>query len=190
MSHDNIIQDSNRIITEAFASETQEMFNSYIKCAHVTEDAIKKGNKILLCGNGGSCSTAAHITNDFISHMLNWQRNGYPAISFTDSGVITAIANDYGFEKVFERQVNALGKQGDVLWCFSTSGNSKNVILAVKEAKKKEICTVVFSGKSGGKLKDMCDIWCPVNTDDLIAAEAMHLYVIHSIAKVIEADLR
>ena len=107
----------------------------------------------------------------------------------TDPSVLTAISNDYGYEHVFERQVNALGKQGDVLWAFSTSGNSKNIILAVEEAKRKGMKTVIFTGKGGGKLKDMCDVWCPVNTEDLIAAEAMHLYIIHSIAKVVEADL-
>lgn len=185
----NIIKDDYKLLTDAYATTDPKMLDYYQECARITEEAIKAGNKLLLCGNGGSISTASHITNDFVSHMLNWERNGYPAISLSDPSVLTAIANDYGYEKVFERQVNALGKQGDVLWALSTSGNSKNIILAVEEAKRKGLKTVVFTGKGGGKLKDMCDVWCPVNTDDLIAAECMHLYIFHSIAKVIEADL-
>ena len=185
----DIIRNDYQLMTDAYVTTDPKMLESYQEAARVTEEAIAAGNKLLLCGNGGSASTASHITNDFISHMINWEREGYPAVALTDPSVLTAISNDYGYEKVFERQVNALGKKGDVLWAFSTSGNSKNIILAVEEAKRKGLKTVIFTGKSGGKLKDMCDVWCPVNTEDLIAAEGMHLYIIHSIAKVVEADL-
>ena len=184
-----IIKADHELICKAYTEAEGWMLETYQECARITEEAIKNGNKVLLCGNGGSASTASHITNDFISHMLNWEREGYPAVALTDPSVLTAISNDFGYEKVFERQVNALGKEGDVLWGFSTSGNSQNIILAVEEAKRKGLKTVIFTGKKGGKLKDMCDVWCPVNTDDLIAAEAMHLYVIHSIAKVVEKDV-
>ena len=185
----NIIREDHELITKAYEQTEEWVFEKYEECAAITEAAIRNGNKVLLCGNGGSASTASHITNDFISHMINWERDGYPAIALTDPSVLTAISNDFGYDKVFERQVNALGKEGDVLWCFSTSGNSKNIILAVEEAKRKDLKTVVFTGRGGGKLKDMCDVWCPVNTDDLIAAEAMHLYVIHSIAKAVEKEI-
>ncbi|NLZ75470.1 MAG: SIS domain-containing protein [Erysipelotrichia bacterium] len=184
-----IIKDDYNLLIDAVNSTNEEIFLTYQKCAVLTEEVIRNGGKVLLCGNGGSASTASHITNDFVSHMINWDRNGYPAIALTDASVLTAISNDYGYDHVFERQVNALGKKGDILWAFSTSGNSKNIILAVEEAKKKGLITVVFTGKNGGKLKGMVDCWCPVNTDDLIIAEALHLFIIHSIVKVIEADL-
>ncbi len=178
-----------QMMADAYHTTSKEMFALYEKAASLTTETIRRGNKILICGNGGSCSTAAHITNDFISHMLNWDRDGYPAISLSDAGVITAVANDYGFEKVFSRQVNALGKEGDLLWCFSTSGNSKNILMAVHEAKIKKMKTVGFTGKTGGDLKAHCDIWCPVNTDDLIKAEGIHLFLIHLLVMKLEEQI-
>ena len=184
-----IIKEDYELLKQAVNTTKDFYLKTYQNCAELTETAIAAGNKLLLCGNGGSASTASHITNDFISHMADWKRNGYPAIALNDSAVMTAISNDFGYDQVFARQVNALGKEGDVLWVFSTSGNSLNIINAVEEAIRKKIKTVVFTGSSGGKLKDMVDLWCPVNTDNLIASESLHLYIIHSIAKVIEADL-
>ena len=144
----------------------------------------------MLCGNGGSASTASHITNDFIGHMKNWTRKGYPAIALTaDISVLTALTNDYGYDSVFSKQVAALGRSGDILWGFSTSGNSKNIINAVETCKEMGIKTIIFTGEAGGKLKDLADIWVPVNTDEAMLAEALHLFYIHSIAESIEYDL-
>lgn len=184
-----IIKEDYDLLKQAVNTTEDDYLKRYQDCAELTEAAIAAGNKVLLCGNGGSASTASHITNDFISHMADWNRKGYPAIALNDPAVMTAVSNDYGYDQVFARQVNALGKEGDVLWVFSTSGNSSNIINAVEEAKRKNMKTVVFTGINGGKLKDQVDIWCPVNTDNLIASESLHLYIIHSIAKVIEADL-
>lgn len=156
--------------------------------------ALKRWNGewkiLLLCGNGGSASTASHITNDFVGHMKNWDRIGFPAIALTaDISVLTALSNDYGFDHVFSKQVRAFGKEGDVLWAFSVSGNSKNVIEAVKAAKEMKMKTAVFTKKEGGQLRSMVDLCIPVNTDDFMVAEALHLFYIHSIAESIEADL-
>jgi len=182
----DFIRNDYQLLIDDVNSTPEEYFVSYQKAADLTAETIANGNKVLICGNGGSSSTASHITNDFVGHINNWQRNGYPAISFTDTAVITAVANDFGYEKIFEKQVNAYGKQDDLLWCFSTSGNSANIVLAVEEAKRKGIKTIVFTARGGGKLKDMCDVWCPVNTDDLIVAEILHLYLAHSLVKVVE----
>ena len=182
----DFIKEDYDLLKEDVNSTPEEFLKAYQQAAEMTADVIGQGGKVLICGNGGSASTASHITNDFVGHINNWERNGYPAIAFTDTSVLTAVANDYGYEKVFEKQVNAYGKPGDILWGISTSGNSKNIILAVEEAKRKGIRTVIFTAKGGGKLKDMCDIWCPVNTNDLIVAEVLHLYVLHSLVKVIE----
>lgn len=174
-------------LKESVNTAGREYYEPAEQCARLTAEAFLQGNKLLLCGNGGSASTASHITNDFIGHMKNWERNGYPAIALTaDISVLTALSNDFGYDQVFAKQVVALGKPKDVLWAFSGSGNSQNILLAVNKAKEKQMKTVVFTGKNGGKLKELADVWIPVNTDELMLAEALHLFYIHSIAETIE----
>ena len=174
-------------LKESVNTAGREYYEPAEQCARLTAEAFLQGNKLLLCGNGGSASTASHITNDFIGHMKNWERDGYPAIALTaDISVLTALSNDFGYDQVFAKQVVALGKPKDVLWAISGSGNSQNILLAVNKAKEKQMKTVVFTGKNGGKLKELADVWIPVNTDELMLAEALHLFYIHSIAETIE----
>ena len=174
-------------LKESVNTAGREYYEPAEQCARLTAEAFLQGNKLLLCGNGGSASTASHITNDFIGHMKNWERDGYPAIALTaDISVLTALSNDFGYDQVYAKQVVALGKPKDVLWAFSGSGNSQNILLAVNKAKEKQMKTVVFTGKNGGKLKELADVWIPVNTDELMLAEALHLFYIHSIAETIE----
>ena len=174
-------------LKESVNTAGREYYEPAEQCARLTAEAFLQGNKLLLCGNGGSASTASHITNDFIGHMKNWERDGYPAIALTaDISVLTALSNDFGYDQVFAKQVVALGKPKDVLWAFSGSGNSQNILLAVNKAKEKQMKTVVFTGKNGGKLKELADVWIPVNTDELMLAEALHLFYIHSIDETIE----
>lgn len=178
------------LLKESIDTAVEEHFTCAEECIRITGDAFRNGNKLLLCGNGGSASTASHITNDFIGHMNNWEREGYPAIALTaDISVLTALSNDYGFDYVFSKQVSALGREGDILWAFSVSGNSVNVIEAAKAAKKKKMKVVLFTRKSGGKLNTMADLCISVNTDDFLTAEALHLFYVHSIAESIEAEL-
>lgn len=185
---DKIFRDNFKALVDSVNSTDDSYITPAIECIEVTKNAILAGNKVMLCGNGGSASTASHITNDYIGHMNNWTRCGYPAISLTaDISVLTALTNDYGFDLVYSKQIAALGKKGDVLWALSTSGNSKNVILAVEQARIMGIKTIAFTCKGGGKLKDMVDIWVPVNTDAPMLAEALHLFYFHSIAESIEA---
>jgi len=185
---DTIFRDNFAALRESVNNTGDRYILPAIECIEATKNALLAGNKIMLCGNGGSASTASHITNDFIGHMNNWTRRGYPAISLTaDISVLTALTNDYGYDEVFRKQVAALGKQGDILWALSTSGNSKNVILAAMQAKEMGIKTAVFTCRSGGQLKDLADIWIPANTDAPMLAEALHLFYFHSIAESIEA---
>lgn len=157
-------------------------------CISITAESIKTGGAVFFCGNGGSASTASHLANDLSCHMKNWKREGYKCICVNDStSIITSLTNDYGFEHIFSRQIENLGKSGDVLWAFSTSGNSKNVVCAVEAAKKLGIKTVAFTGRGGGKLKDLCDLWLPVNSDDVTRVEELHLIYGHSIALGVEA---
>jgi len=185
-----IFQHNLTILSEAVNTTPPEFLIPVEKCIQVTKKAIAEGHKIMLCGNGGSASTASHITNDFIGHMNNWNRKGYPAIALTaDISVLTALTNDYGYDQVFSKQVEALGEEGDILWGFSASGNSKNVINAVHACKELGITSVIFTNKSGGALREEADIWIPVNTDHNMITEALHLFYIHSIAETIESEL-
>lgn len=168
----------------------EDQILSAVKCIEATRDVIASGGKILLAGNGGSASTASHITNDFIGHMTNWKRRSYPAIALTaDISVLTALTNDFGYDHVFSRQIEGLGNKGDIFWGLSTSGNSKNILLAIEECKRKGITTVGFTGKNGGRMKELVDIWVPANTDECMITEAYHLFYFHSIAESIEALL-
>ena len=168
----------------------EEQIAAAEKCIIATRDCIANGGKVLLAGNGGSASTASHITNDFIGHMTNWKRRSYPAIALTaDISVLTALTNDFGYDRVFSRQIEGLGNKGDIFWGLSTSGNSKNILLAIEECKKKGITTVGFTGLNGGKMRDLVDIWIPANTNKLMIAEAYHLFYFHSIAESVEALL-
>ena len=187
---EDIFRDNFERLKTSMNTAKDEYFKPSYDCIAITAEAIRHGNKVMLCGNGGSASTASHIPNDFIGHMRNWERVGYPAIALTaDISVLTALTNDYGYDQVFSKQVAALGKAGDVLWAFSTSGNSGNIIKAVETAQDKGIKTVVFTDCKGGKLRELCDLWIPVNSDHAMITEALHLFYVHSIAESIEAVL-
>lgn len=159
-------------------------------CITATVSAVKNGNTLFFCGNGGSSSTASHICNDLSCHMKNWDRDSYACVCLNDSpAVLTSLTNDYGFEHVFAKPLSALAKPGDVIWGFSTSGNSQNVVKAFEVARQKQMISVAFTGRSGGKLKNMCDIWIPVNSDEVIRVEELHLIYAHAIAVSIEAKV-
>ncbi|MGB9765984.1 MAG: D-sedoheptulose 7-phosphate isomerase [Sulfurihydrogenibium sp.] len=150
---------------------------------------LKLGKKVLICGNGGSAADSQHFAAEIVGRFEK-ERKGFAAIALTtDTSALTAIGNDYGFEKVFSRQVEALGNQGDILIGISTSGNSQNVIEAVKVAKELGIFTVGFLGKDGGKLKDLVDKAFIVRSNNTARIQEVHLTLEHSICKVIDMYL-
>jgi D-sedoheptulose 7-phosphate isomerase len=125
--------------------------------ARLCIEALSRGNKLLLAGNGGSAADAQHIAAELVSRFY-YDRPGLPAVALTtDTSALLAIGNDYGFERVFSRQVEALAREGDVFVGISTSGNSPNILAGFAEAKKRGVATVGFSGGNGGKMKDGCD---------------------------------
>ncbi|MDO5324110.1 MAG: SIS domain-containing protein [Clostridia bacterium] len=190
MNTDTIFRKNIDSLRNSLATLPEEHILNAVKCIEATRDVIANGGKVLLAGNGGSASTASHITNDFIGHMTNWNRRSYPAIALTaDISVLTALTNDYGYDRVFARQIEGLGNKGDIFWGLSTSGNSKNILLAIEECKRKGIITVGFTARDGGKMKDLVDIWVPANTNECMIAEAYHLFYFHSIAESVEALL-
>lgn len=151
--------------------------------------AFKKNKKVLICGNGGSAADSQHFAAELVGRFKK-ERKALPAISLTtNTSIITAIGNDYGFENIFSRQIEALGDEGDILIGISTSGNSKNVVKAVKEARKKNIKAIGLLGSGGGLLKDLCDISLVVGSDDTPRVQESHILVIHLICDIIEQRL-
>ncbi len=158
--------------------------------AELIINAFKNGKKVLVCGNGGSAADAQHFVAELIMRFEK-NRAPLPAIALTtDSSVLTACSNDFGYECVFEKQVQALGQEGDVFIGISTSGNSPNVINAVKVAKQKNIKTVLFLGKDGGKLKNMaCDSNIIVPSNITARIQEVHITIIHILCNLIESEL-
>lgn len=166
-------------------SEAQNL----IKISQQLIRALKNGNKILLCGNGGSAADAQHIAAE-LAGRFNYDRDSLPAIALTtNTSSLTAIANDYGYEAVFAKQVQGLAKKGDVVIAISTGGNSPNVVLAIEEAKKKEAITVGFVGKQGGKLKELVDYIIHVPSNNTPRIQETHIFVGHIICSLVEEYL-
>ena len=153
-------------------------------------DSIRKGGKIFWCGNGGSAADAQHLATELMGGMTSHDRKPIPSIALTtDHSFITAWSNDTGFESIFSRQIQGLGKAGDVLIGISTSGNSENVLAAVKQAKFKELSTIVFTGNSGGKINGVPDISINIPSEDTQRIQEAHIMVGQILCGLIEDDL-
>lgn len=159
------------------------------KAAGACIEAYKKGNKILVCGNGGSASDALHMTGELVGRY-KMERRGVSAIALNaNEAVMTAISNDYDYESVFSKQVAAFGKAGDVLVGISTSGNSANVVKALEEARKMNIAAVGLTGRDGGRMRHETDYLLNVPSDDTPRIQEMHILLIHTICGLIEKGL-
>ena len=155
--------------------------------ANLCKEAISNGNKVLIAGNGGSAADAQHIAAELVGRF-EAERASMPSIALTtDTSALTAIANDYGYDRVFSRQLEGLGQSGDVFIGISTSGNSANVIKAVEVAKEKQIKTILFTGGTGGKLQDMCDLTLCVPSSRTATIQESHIMIGHIICALIEA---
>ena len=158
------------------------------RAATVVVNAIKNGNKVIFCGNGGSAADSQHLAAELIGKFY-FNRRSLPAISLTvNTSIITAIGNDFGFEKVFSRQLEGVGKAGDVLIGLSTSGNSENVVEAFRLAKELGISTVAFTGESGGILRNLADILINVPSNDTPRIQEAHIMVGHIICELVEKE--
>jgi D-sedoheptulose 7-phosphate isomerase len=152
--------------------------------------AFRGGNKLLIAGNGGSAADAQHIAGEFLSR-LNFDRNPLPAIALTtDSSVLTAIGNDYGFERTFERQVRGLGNPGDVFIAISTSGRSANVIAALKAARESGLTTIGFTGRGGDRLiEPLCEHCLAAPAGETALLQQIHIVAAHAICGLVESSL-
>ncbi len=165
----------------------EQNIDKMIQACVLISHCMKSGHKLMICGNGGSAADAQHMAAEMIGRMLI-ERNPLPAMALTtDTSNITAIANDYSYEAIFEKQVQGLGQKGDVLLAISTSGNSKNVIKAVEAAKAKEIGTISITGGSGGRLKDLCDLNLNVELGkNSSRIQETHIFIVHSLVDVMD----
>ena len=160
----------------------------YTACVIATQ-TLKNGNKILLCGNGGSAADAQHIAAE-LSGRYKTERKGLAGIALTtDTSVLTAVGNDFGFDRIFDRQVEALAREGDLLIGFSTSGHSKNVIRALSLARNMGCKTIGLSGRDGGVMDEFCDINIVVPSNDTPRIQEMHIMIGHIICQAIDDAL-
>jgi D-sedoheptulose 7-phosphate isomerase len=159
------------------------------RCAELIAGVLQSGGKVLAAGNGGSAADALHLCEELVGRYRD-NRRALPAVSLAADGTtLTCIGNDFGFEQVFARQVEALGQPGDVLVLFTSSGNSKNLILALEAARAKGLKTVALSGRGGGKMADMADEEWIVPLDDGARAQELHTWALHVILEVVEKQL-
>jgi D-sedoheptulose 7-phosphate isomerase len=151
--------------------------------------SFKKGNKMLLCGNGGSAADAQHIASELSGQFYHKRDPLHAEALHVNSSYMTAVANDYGYENTYQRIVQASGKEGDVLIGISTSGNSKNVIKAFIEAKKIGMVCVGFTGEGGGEMNNICDILLKVPSIDIARIQEAHILIGHTICQLIEEEM-
>src|SRR5882672_10590828 len=174
--------ESSSVLAE-LAKDTREIE----KLASVLVDAYKKGGKMVLFGNGGSAADAQHLATELLGGFTNHNRRSLPALALTtDTSALTAIGNDYAFDEVFSRQVDAMVNPGDVVIAISTSGNSKNVIKGAQMAREKKATIIGFTGKTGGALKKDCDYCLCVPSTNTAHIQEAHITVGHILCAIVE----
>jgi len=154
-------------------------------------NSIKNGGKIMFCGNGGSAADSQHLAAELVVRLRStFQRPAIPALALTvDTSILTAGGNDFGFDYIFSRQIEAFGNQGDVLIAISTSGNSENIVQAIIEAKKKNIKVIGMLGGNGGKIKELCDEVLIISSTTTARIQESHIMVGHLLCEIIEEEL-
>jgi D-sedoheptulose 7-phosphate isomerase len=157
--------------------------------ARLLIDALRAGHTVYVCGNGGSAAQAQHIAGELVGRFLI-DRAPLPCVALsTDTSVLTAVGNDYAFEEVFSRQVDGLVREGDVLWALSTSGASPNVLKAASHARKRGAKILGMTGRTGGKLKELCDVTLAVPADSSPPVQEGHLALLHILCGLVETAL-
>ena len=177
-----------RSVLERFLSDDSS-FKQIENAGMIMAESLKKGHKLISCGNGGSMCDAMHFAEE-LSGLYRNRRKGLAAVSISDPSHITCAGNDFGFEQIFSRYIEAVGQKGDVLLAISTSGNSANVIEAAKVAITKGIKVVALTGKDGGKLAGICDVEIRApHTEYSDRTQEIHIKIIHSLIHFIEENV-
>jgi D-sedoheptulose 7-phosphate isomerase len=166
--------------------EDEGLVNSLHEIADECSAAFRRGNRVLLAGNGGSAADAQHIAAEFVGRYA-FDRPGLPAIAFTtDTSMLTAIGNDYGFDQIFCRQLEANGRKGDVFIGISTSGSSSNVTAALQRARELDIITIGLTGQGGGEMQSLCDYCIQVPSMSTPRIQESHIMLAHIICELVE----
>jgi D-sedoheptulose 7-phosphate isomerase len=182
---DGFVADSRNVQSRFFAAERERI----VQAAETTAARLRDGGKILLFGNGGSAADAQHIAAEFVGRFMP-ERPAIPALSLAvDPSAVTAIGNDYGFERVFARQIEGLGRKGDIALGISTSGNSPNVLVALETARDMGLYTIGFTGESGGRMRDIADILFRVPSTRTPRIQETHVVLGHILTELIDRQL-
>ena len=180
-----IVNESLETKRKFFAAHSSEVE----RAAEMISAVLKSGGKLLIFGNGGSSADAQHIAGELVNRFL-LERRALPALALaTDGGVLTCIANDTGFENVFSRQIEALGREGDVCIAISTSGQSANIVLACEQARSQGIKVIGLLGRDGGKVAPLCDLALIVPSDDTQRIQETHNLIGHILCELIESNI-
>jgi len=172
-------------VTEAVARDAP-LHATLTEAAEATAAALKSGHKLMVAGNGGSAADAQHLVAEFVSRLVE-DRPAMRAVALTtDSSILTAVGNDYGFERLFVRQIEALGQSGDVFLAISTSGNSPNVLRALEQSRAMGIVTIGLTGRTGGKMPPLCDYCLRMPSDVTMYIQQAHLVLEHIFCMIVE----
>ena len=183
-----LIQQNHASLIKAVADSGASL-DQLDRCASLVADSLQDGHKVMTAGNGGSAADALHLSEELVGRYKN-NRRGLPAIALPSDGTnLTCIGNDFGFDQIFARQVEALGAAGDVLILFTSSGNSANLIQAMQMAKTRGVKTVALLGRGGGKMKGQADVEWIVPSDQGSRVQELHGWAIHVILEVVEDRL-
>ena len=181
------LKQSRAVLDRALADRA--LLNDVGRAAAIVENALADGNKVMFAGNGGSAADAQHLAGELVGRF-KFDRPALPGLALTtDTSVLTAIGNDYGYDQVFARQVSALGRIGDVFIAFSTSGRSPNILAACTAAKAAGIAVIGFTGASGGLMVDRCDVVLKVPSDSTPLIQQMHITIGHIVCSIAEVSL-
>jgi len=185
-SKERLISDAIETHNKLISGLQADGIETIVAAAAAVTKTLKDNGTVYLCGNGGSAADAQHIAGELVGRFRR-ERSGLGAVALsTDSSVITAIANDYGYDKVFARQVEALVKKGDILWAFSTSGTSESIIAAVQSAKEKGASVLAFTGRDNSKLQQMADICFCVRHESTARSQEVQQLAYHIICDLVE----
>lgn len=181
------IEDSISVKNTILADES--ILKLIYQASELATATYKKNNKILVAGNGGSAADAQHIAGEFVSRFY-FDRPGLPAIALsTDTSILTAIGNDYGYENIFSRQIQANAVSGDLFIAISTSGNSHNILKAIKEAKGKNVAVIGLTGQAPCKMDDVCDICIKIPSTETPRVQESHIMIGHIICSIVEENI-
>jgi D-sedoheptulose 7-phosphate isomerase len=176
-------------LAETAQRTARELSDAIETALTMVQRTVSRGGTLMFCGNGGSAADAQHLATEYVVRYMR-NRRAYPAIALTtDSSLLTAAGNDFGFDHIFSRQVEALGKTGDLLIIHSTSGNSPNVLRAAESARAKGIPVLAFSARDGGALRELADHSVIIPTDRTDRAQELHLCIQHAICEAVEMTL-